>query len=103
MAERASIKYKQVEFMQERLGSIYEGVITGVAERGLYIEISENKIEGMISIRDLDDDYYVYDEKSYCLTGQRKRLRYQLGDKLNIQIVRANIQKRQLDFVLADK
>jgi ribonuclease R len=102
MAERASIKYKQVEFMQNRLGSVFDGVITGIGERGIYAEISENKIEGMIAIRDLDDDYYVYDEKNYCLLGQRKHRRYQLGDKIRIQIVRANIQKRQLDFVLAE-
>jgi ribonuclease R len=102
MAERASIKYKQVEFMQNRLGSIFDGVITGVSERGLYVEIAENRIEGMIAIRELDDDYYVYDEKNYCLIGQRKKQQYRLGDLIKIQIVRANLQKRQLDFVLTN-
>ncbi|MCG4739801.1 ribonuclease R, partial [Bacteroides intestinalis] len=72
-AERASVKYKQVEFMTERLGQIFDGVISGVTEWGLYVELNENKCEGMIPIRDLDDDYYEFDEKNYCLRGRRKK------------------------------
>ena len=84
-AERASIKYKQVEFMSERLGQTYDGVISGVTEWGLYVELNENKCEGMIPIRDLDDDYYEFDEKNYCLRGRRKNRTYSLGDVITIK------------------
>lgn len=85
-AERASIKYKQVEFMKDRLGQIYEGSVSGVTEWGIYVELDENKCEGMVPIRDLDDDYYEFDEKNYCLIGRRKKHVYQLGDKLTVQV-----------------
>lgn len=99
-AERASIKYKMVEFMAERIGNTYEGVISGVTEWGFYVEINENKCEGMIPIRDLDDDYYEFDEKSYCLKGRRKHKCYQLGDAVTITVTRANLDRKQLDFSL---
>lgn len=101
-AERASIKYKQVEFMSERLGQTYDGVISGVTEWGLYVELNENKCEGMIPIRDLDDDYYEFDEKNYCLRGRRKNRTYSLGDAITIKVARANIEKKQLDFALVE-
>ncbi len=101
-AERASIKYKQVEFMKDRLGMVYDGVISGVTEWGLYVEICENKCEGMVPMRDLDDDFYEFDEKNYCLIGRRTHKRYSLGDPLRIQVARANLEKKQLDFTLAD-
>jgi ribonuclease R len=101
-AERASIKYKQVEFMSERLGNVYDGVISGVTEWGLYVEINENKCEGMVPIRDLGDDYYEFDEKSYCITGRRNKKSYRLGDPIKIQVVRTNLERKQLDFALAD-
>ena len=100
-AERASVKYKQVEFMQEHVGQVYDGVISGVTEWGLYVELNENKCEGMIPIRDLDDDYYEYDEKNYCLRGRRKKHVYNLGDAVSIKVARANLEKKQLDFTLA--
>lgn len=100
-AERASIKYKQVEFMKERLGEVYDGVISGVTEWGLYVELNENKCEGMVPIRDLDDDYYEFDEKNYCLRGRRKKRTYSLGDPLTVRVARANLEKKQLDFALA--
>lgn len=99
-AERASIKYKQVEFMSERLGQVYDGVISGITEWGLYVEVNENKCEGMIPIRDLDDDYYEFDEKNYCLRGRRKKRTYSLGDAITIRVARANLEKKQLDFAL---
>ena len=102
-AERASIKYKQVEYLGERLGGVYEGTISGVTEWGLYVEIDENKCEGLVPIRDLDDDYYEFDEKNYCLIGRRRNRRYQLGDHVTIQIARADLVKKQLDFVLVDE
>lgn len=101
-AERASIKYKQVEFMTERLGQVFDGVISGVTEWGLYVELNENKCEGMIPIRDLDDDYYEFDEKNYCLRGRRKHRTYSLGDAITIKVARANLEKKQLDFALVD-
>ncbi|MCD8167138.1 MAG: ribonuclease R [Bacteroides sp.] len=100
-AERASIKYKQVEFMSDRIGKVYDGVISGVTEWGLYVEINENKCEGMIPIRDLDDDYYEFDEKNYRLLGRRKKRSYSLGDPVTIRVARANLEKKQLDFALA--
>lgn len=101
-AERASIKYKQVEFMSERLGQTFDGVISGVTEWGLYVELNENKCEGMVPIRDLDDDYYEFDEKSYCLKGRKKHRTYSLGDVITIKVARANIEKKQLDFALVE-
>ena len=99
-AERASIKYKQVEFMSERVGQTYDGVISGVTEWGLYVELNENKCEGMIPMRDLDDDYYEFDEKNYCLRGRRKNHTYSLGDAITVKVARANLEKKQLDFAL---
>lgn len=101
-AERASIKYKQVEYMSERLGQEYDGVISGVTEWGLYVEINENKCEGLVPIRDLEDDYYEFDEKNFCLIGHRKKRIYRLGDPIRIQIARANLEKKQLDFALVE-
>lgn len=100
-AERASIKYKQVEFMSEQIGKVFAGVISGVTEWGIYVEIIENKCEGMIPLRDLDDDYYTFDEKNYCIIGRKYHKRYQLGDDINIKVARANLDKKQLDFILA--
>lgn len=102
-AERASIKYKQVEFMNDHLGEVYDGVISGVTEWGLYVELDENKCEGLVPVRDLADDYYDYDEKNYSLVGRRNGNRYRLGDKVKVQVARANLDKKQLDFVLVDE
>ena len=101
-AERASIKYKQVEFMGERMGQEFDGTISGVTEWGLYVEINENKCEGMIPMRELDDDYYDFDEKAYCLTGRRYHKKYSLGDPIRIKVVRANLERKQLDFALVE-
>ena len=101
-AERASIKYKQVEFMQDKLGMAFDGVISGVTEWGLYVELNENKCEGLVPIRDLDDDYYEFDEKNYCLLGRRKKRQYRLGDPITIKVAQANLERKQLDFQLAE-
>jgi len=100
-AERASIKYKQVEFMADRLGQVFDGVISGVTEWGIYVELIENKCEGMIPIRELDDDYYTFDDKNYCLIGRKLHKKYQLGDEITVKVARANLDKKQLDFVIA--
>ena len=102
-AERASIKYKQVEFMSDKIGKIYDGVISGIQDWGIYVELTENKCEGMVPIRNLDDDYYTFDEKNYQLIGHRFRKTYQLGDELIVRISKTNLDKRQLDFELIEK
>ena len=99
-AERASIKYKQVEFMADKKGQVFDGVISGVTEWGIYVEITSNKCEGMVALRDMDDDFYTYDEKNYCIIGRQSRKKYQLGDEVQIMVQRANLEKKQLDFVL---
>jgi len=98
-AERTSIKYKQVEFMSDKVGLIFDGVISGVTEWGLYVELTDNACEGLVPIRDLADDYYQFDEKTYSLVGTGKKHRYSLGDPMKIKVVKANLERRQLDFI----
>jgi ribonuclease R len=102
-AERASIKYKQVEFMTDKIGQYFDGVISGIQEWGIYVELVENKCEGMIPIRDLDDDYYSFDEKNYCLVGRRYHKTYQLGEEVVVRIAKTNLEKKQLDLELIEK
>ena len=101
-AERDSIKYKMVEFMSDKIGEVYDAHISGIQSYGIYCEIDDNHCEGMVPMHDLDDDYYDFDEKNYCLVGRRRHHKYQLGDPIRIQVARANIEKRQLDFTLAE-
>ncbi|MCH5307044.1 MAG: ribonuclease R [Prevotella sp.] len=101
-AERDSIKYKMVEFMGDKIGETYDAHISGIQSYGIYCEIDENHCEGMVPMRDLDDDYYDFDERNYCLVGRRHHNKYQLGDPIRIRVARANLEKRQLDFALAD-
>ena len=101
-AERDSIKYKMVEFMEDKIGETYDAHISGIQSYGIYCEIDENHCEGMVPMSDLDDDYYEFDERNYCLVGRRHHHKYQLGDPIRIKVARANIVKRQLDFALAD-
>jgi ribonuclease R len=99
-AERASIKYKQVQFLEDKIGENFEAVISGVTEWGIYVEIIDNKCEGMIRLRDLKDDFYEFDEDNYCLKGRKAGHILQLGDKLLIQVKKADLVKKQLDFVM---
>ena len=101
-AERDSIKYKMVEFMGDKLGQCFDGHISGIQSYGIYVEIDENHCEGMVPMHDLRGDYYEFDEAHYCLIGRRHHSKYQLGDPIRIKVARANIEKRQLDFTLAD-
>ena len=101
-AERASIKYKQVEYMADHLGETFDGVISGVTEWGLYVELNENLCEGLVPVRDLADDYYDFDEKNYCLIGRRNNVRYRLGDDVKVRVARTSLERKQLDFVLVD-
>ncbi len=102
MAERDSIKYKMVEFMSKFIGEEFDAHISGVASYGIYCEIDENHCEGMVPMRDLSEDYYEFDEKNFALVGRRHHHTYSLGDPVRIKVARADLNKRQLDFTLAD-
>lgn len=99
-AERASIKYKQAEFLQDQIGIEYTGIVSGVTEWGMYVEIEENKCEGMVRLRDINDDFYTLDEKNFAIIGQRKKKIYQLGDQVQIKVKKVDLEKRQIDFTL---
>lgn len=99
-AERASVKYKQAEYLQDQIGTIFNGVISGVTEWGMYVEIIENKCEGMIRLRDISDDFYTLDEKNYAIIGQRKKKVFQLGDEVRIKVKSVDLTKKQIDFSL---
>lgn len=101
-AERASIRYKQVEFLSDKLGMVFDGTVSGVTEWGLYVELNENKCEGLVPIRDLGDDYFEFDEKNYCLIGRRTQRKYSLGDTVTVKIAQANLERKQLDFSLME-
>ncbi|HOW20977.1 MAG TPA: ribonuclease R [Tenuifilaceae bacterium] len=101
-AERASIKYKQVEFMQDKVGQVFMGVISGVTNFGIFVELSDSQCEGLVAMRDLDDDYYQFDEETYALVGKRTGRRFQLGDPVKVEVWRTNLAKKQLDFRLVD-
>jgi ribonuclease R len=102
-AERTSIKYKQVEFMSDKEGECFDGVISGVTEWGIYVELNGNKCEGMVHIRELNDDFYMFDEENYRIKGKRRGRTFQLGEPIRVEVWRANLMKKQLDFRLADK
>lgn len=102
-AERASIKYKQVEFLLDKVGQNFEGIITGVTEWGLYVEIIENHCEGLVRVKDMTDDIYIFDEDNFCFHGRNSRKFYQLGDKVLIKIKRTDLVRKQVDFILIKK
>ena len=99
-AERASIKYKQVEFMADRLGQVFEGTISGVTQWGFYVELDDSKCEGLVSVTELADDQYEFDEKNYCIRGRYHHKQYQLGDHVRVRVAKANLVARQLDYEL---
>lgn len=101
-AERASIKYKQVEFMKDNVGKIFDGVISGVTQWGIYVELNDSKCEGMVSVRSLTDDFYEYDEAEFAVIGHRSKRRYTMGDKVSVRVTAANMEKKQLDFELVN-
>jgi ribonuclease R len=102
-AERSSMKYKQVEYMSDKVGQCFDGIISGVTEWGIYVELNESKCEGMIHIRELNDDFYIFDEDNYCIKGRRRGRTFQLGEPIRIEAWRANLMKKQLDFRLAEE
>jgi len=99
-AERSSVKYKQAEFLKDQIGTVYTGIISGVTEWGMYVEIIDNKCEGMIRLRDIADDFYTLDEKNYAIIGQRKKKVYRLGDEVQIKVKNVDLTKKQIDFSL---
>lgn len=101
-AERASIKSKQVEFMAGQMGKVFKGSISGVTDFGFFVECEENKCEGLVPMRDLDDDHYIFDEKNFCLIGRYHKKVYRLGDSVEVMVARTDMDKRQLDFVLVN-
>ncbi|MBN1768535.1 MAG: ribonuclease R [Prolixibacteraceae bacterium] len=102
-AERTSIKYKQVEFMQDKIGKVFNGVISGVTDWGLFVELTENKCEGLVAMRELTDDFYYFDEKNYSIIGMHSNKTYQLGAEIKVEVVRTNLEKKQIDFKLIDE
>ena len=100
-AERDSIKFMQIKFMENQIGQVFEGVISGVTDRGLYVEIIENKCEGMVRIKDVPGDYYFYDDKKHSLIGEKTNKVYQLGDVISVEVAKADLIKRHLDFTFA--
>lgn len=103
MAERSSIKYKQVEFLQDKIGQVFEGVISGVTEWGFFVQLKENACEGLVHMRTLNDDMYIYDQEDYCIYGRYNKKKYQLGALVNVVITNVSLQKKQIDFELAEK
>ena len=101
-AERESIKYMQVKYMEDKIGQIFKGIISGINDRNIYVEVNENKCEGMIRVNEMRDDKYYYNEKKKCLVGKRKGIEFFLGDELHIQVVRADVVNRYLDFIISE-
>ncbi|MBI5140179.1 MAG: ribonuclease R [Candidatus Vogelbacteria bacterium] len=100
-AEWASIKYKQVEYAQDKIGQVYTGIITGVTEWGFYVEAKETMCEGMVSLRNLKDDFYIFDKKNFCLFGKKTHKKFRLGDEVKIKILSADLERRTIDYILA--
>ena len=102
-AERASVKYKQVEYLSDKIGQKFNGIISGVSKWGIYVEIEGSKCEGMVQMKDIDDDFYYLDEDNYCVIGQRNGRTFKLGDKVTIIVKKADLFKKQLDFMFVDE
>jgi len=102
-AERESIKFKQVEYMKEHVGRVFDGIISGVQDFGLFVEINDILVEGLVKVRDMNDDYYIYDESQYALIGKYTKKVYRLGDKVRVRVVRVDEVSREIDFVLLGK
>jgi ribonuclease R len=100
-AERTSIKYKQAEYMSEFIGQTYDGTITGLTERGIFVAENETRAEGMIRLGDLHDDYYVFDEKKFSIIGRKRKKKYSLGDRVKIKVKNVNLEAQQIDYVFA--
>ena len=100
MAERDSIKYMQVKYMQSNIGKTFSGIISGVTDWGLYVELSENKCEGLVKIKSLKEDYFIHEEEKFALIGVETKVQYQLGQSVRINVVAADLDKRLLNFII---
>jgi exoribonuclease R len=101
-AERDSIKFMQIKFMEDKVGKVFEGVISGVTDRGIYVELVDNKCEGMVRIKDITGDFFKYDDSNHSLIGERTKKKYQLGDSIEVSVLKADLIKRHLDFKLSE-
>jgi ribonuclease R len=101
-AERASIKYKQVQYLEDKKGMTFDGIISGVTEWGFYVELTESKCEGLVRLRDIGNDYYEFDEQNYCILGHRTGVVFRLGDAIKVVIKNTDLVRKQIDFLLAD-
>ncbi|MEI7812303.1 MAG: ribonuclease R [Ignavibacteria bacterium] len=99
-AERISVKLKQAEFLKNHVGENFHGIISGITNFGIFIELTDSMAEGLVRLRDMDDDYYIYDEKKYSLTGRKNHKVYRLGDKVNVRLIRVNPERREIDFLI---
>lgn len=97
-AERESIRYKQIEYMSERIGQSYDGIISGLSKWGIYVQEQETLSEGMVRLADLSDDFYIFDEKNYAMVGKDSGRRYRLGDQVKIKVVKADLKDKVIDF-----
>ena len=102
-AERASIKYKLCEYMLDKVGQIFPGTVSGLTDWGLYVEIEPDKVEGMVSLRDITDDYYEFDEESYVIVGKGKGRRFTIGDKVYVKVLRASVEQKLIDYALVEE
>ena len=102
-AEREAIKYKQIEFLQDKIGQEFDGIITGVIQRGVFVEMSENKCEGMVSVESLGNEDFKFDEKMVRLSGMKTKRKFELGDKIKVKLLSADIILRRIDLGLAEK
>ncbi len=101
-AERLSVKRKQIEYLQEHVGEEFHAIISGITYFGMFVKISEILAEGLIRLRDLEGDFYVYDEKKYALIGRKSKKQFRLGDKVQVKLIRVDIEKSELDFIIPD-
>ena len=101
-AERQSVKLKQIEFLEDKIGSEFNGIISGVMQFGLFIEIEENLAEGLVRMRDMEDDYYIHNESQYSLIGRSTGRVLRLGDKVKVKLIRIDVKKQEIDFILLD-
>ncbi len=99
-AERSSIKYKQVEYMSKHTGEKFDGVISGITEWGIYVEEVETKCEGLVRVRDMKDDFYIFNEKKFELVGQKKKKHYRLGDRVKIKVNKVDLERKTIDYIL---
>ena len=102
-AERTSVKLKQIEFLSKHLGEDFHGVISGVVHFGMFIELTQNLSEGLVRLSDLEDDFYIYDEKNYSLIGRNTKKRFRLGDKVTVKVIRVDKEKREVDFQIVEE